>query len=215
MEEPVETKQYHGYTIEIHQDPDPQNPREWDNLGKMICFHRGYDLGDKHDMGPEDLQKLVARNDVVSLPLYLLDHSGLWMNTTGFSHIDPQRWDWGQLGYIYVDATKLRKEYGSKFSADSVRKKALKVLESEVKTFNDYLTGNVYGYLVKGPDGSHIDSCWGYYGESGTTDAMKSAMDLVQSPPYQMELPKGSRPRRSRKSRPTSAGSVGIQGLKR
>ena len=35
-------------TLRIVQDIDPQNPRtEWDNLGKMFCWHSRYDLGDK------------------------------------------------------------------------------------------------------------------------------------------------------------------------
>ena len=28
---------YRGYTIEIDQDEFPESPREWDNLGTMIC----------------------------------------------------------------------------------------------------------------------------------------------------------------------------------
>ena len=36
------------YKIEVIQDSEPESPREWDNLGNMICFHRNYNLGDKH-----------------------------------------------------------------------------------------------------------------------------------------------------------------------
>jgi hypothetical protein len=38
-----------GYKLEILNDDCPMSPREWDNLGTMICFHRGYRLGDKHN----------------------------------------------------------------------------------------------------------------------------------------------------------------------
>lgn len=38
------------YRVKVEHDHDPLNPRtEWDNLGKMICFHRDYNLGDEHD----------------------------------------------------------------------------------------------------------------------------------------------------------------------
>jgi hypothetical protein len=42
-------------SLSIVQDMDPQGPREWDNMGKMVCWHRRHDLGDKHDFKtPED-----------------------------------------------------------------------------------------------------------------------------------------------------------------
>ena len=69
-----------GYVIELHVDSDPENPRQWDNMGEMVCFHKRYDLGDKdHGFTPETLLEYVKDPNVVSLPLYLMDHSGLTM----------------------------------------------------------------------------------------------------------------------------------------
>ena len=36
------------YVLVIQPDDDPFNPREDDNFGKMVCFHRRYHLGDHH-----------------------------------------------------------------------------------------------------------------------------------------------------------------------
>lgn len=37
-------------TVAILPDRDPMNPRtDWDNVSKMICWHRRYNLGDKHN----------------------------------------------------------------------------------------------------------------------------------------------------------------------
>ena len=37
------------YTLLISEDDMPLNPRkESDNLGKMVCWHRHYQLGDQH-----------------------------------------------------------------------------------------------------------------------------------------------------------------------
>ncbi len=33
--------------VRIIQDSDPMSPREWDNVGKMVCWHRRYNLGDE------------------------------------------------------------------------------------------------------------------------------------------------------------------------
>lgn len=36
------------YILKIWQDADSENPREWDEGCKMYCWHRNYNLGDKH-----------------------------------------------------------------------------------------------------------------------------------------------------------------------
>ena len=38
-----------------------------------------------------------------------------------------------------------------------------RVLISEVKTYDDYLQGNVYGWIVKDSEENEIDSVWGYF----------------------------------------------------
>lgn len=35
--------------LRIVQDVDTESPREWDNLGTMICWHSRYNLGDDHN----------------------------------------------------------------------------------------------------------------------------------------------------------------------
>ena len=75
---------YKGCTITIHQDDDAESPREYDNLGTMVCCHGRYNLGDR-SVQPEDINPTLAEfgDDMISLPLYLYDHSGITMNTTG------------------------------------------------------------------------------------------------------------------------------------
>lgn len=251
------------YTLFIVDDDMPDNPREeYDNLGKMVCFHSRHSLGDKHDYDePRDfLQRLLFReyssgpgseygkpvydyiksskarearleynrsthewelmennywasgqdwyasssypaslkgkevpdwflddclsalrmsellelaegiDGMVILPLYLYDHSGLTMNTTGFSC----PWDSGQVGWIYADKETLEKEYG-KVTPETLET-ARRVLEGEVKEYDYYLTGQCYGFqLFKGED--EIDSCWGYLGEiRDVQDAVKECL---------------------------------------
>ena len=180
----VETIKYRGYTIRIETDDMPQDPRRWDNLGTMVCWYRRYDLGDKHDFkepdalwvelcGNESLQekfyyhdwlskqqkeravKLALQNNVI-LPLYLYDHSGITMKTYPFSC----PWDSGQAGYIYVSHEQIRKEYGWKRLTKARIKKIEQYLRREVETYDNCLTGAVYGYEIK----ESGDSCWGFYG---------------------------------------------------
>ena len=164
----VKTFRKENYELEILQDESPESPREWDNLGTMICFHRRYNLGDKHNFSVEEGEKMTKEKDIISLPLYLYDHSGITMNTTGFSC----RWDSGCVGFIYVTKEQVRKEYNVKRITKDIVDKVTKVLQGEVKTYDQYLTGDVYGYRIskvevcdKGCEHKEeVDSCWGYYG---------------------------------------------------
>ena len=45
---------YKGYIIKIFQDEMAENPREWDNLGTMVCFHPDYNLGDIQERDPNE-----------------------------------------------------------------------------------------------------------------------------------------------------------------
>lgn len=158
----IETFEVEGLTVKIFQDEDPESPRAWDNLGKMICFHRRYTLGDKHELTIEEAHKIAADPANIVLPLYLIDHSGLSMRTRDFSDCDPGEWDSGQVGIIYADKDTIKKEYG-KVNAETCEQ-ARKVLQAEVETFDQHLRGDVYGYVIEGEDGEHGDSCWGFYG---------------------------------------------------
>ena len=176
----VHQEKYKDFEIEIYQDIDPMDPRSWDNLGTMVCFHRRYRLGDKSDLSMEELNDLIKRKDVIALPLYLYDHSGISMST-GRQYPFNCPWDSGQVGYIYATYENIRESFATKRITKKVIEHATQCLESEVKTYNDYLIGNVYGYVVK-KDGEQIDSCWGYLGdwdgkEYGALVAAKEIVD--------------------------------------
>jgi len=154
--------------LKIWRDECPENPCSWDNLGTMVCWHRRYNLGDQHDFrSPEDFQewvKEIGRKNFVILPLYLYDHSGITISTTPFSC----PWDSGQVGWIYVTKTCLREEFGVKRITKNIIRRAEEILRAEVKTYDQYLRGEVYGftaYEVAGGNIVKIDSCGGFYGD--------------------------------------------------
>jgi hypothetical protein len=85
------------------------------------------------------------------------------------------------VGFIYVPIAKIKAEYGWKTLTKARRKKIEEYLRSEVKTYDDYLTGQVYGYTVEKLDNAtgeweQEDSCWGFFGddveESGLLDTI-------------------------------------------
>lgn len=143
----------------------------------MVCFHRNYKLGDEHEFdSPEDFEKFLKREkkNIIVLPLYLYDHSGITMKTSPFN----DRWDSGQVGYIYVTREAGRKWFGVKRINE---KKVIDYLNSEVKTYDNFLTGEVYYCSTEDQNGEMIDSCGGFFGynheENGLMEYGKNSID--------------------------------------
>ena len=172
-------EEYKGYSIKLFQDENAESPRKWDNLGTMICFHPNYDLGDKHNMTPEELIELVKRKDVLAFPLALLDHSGLWMKVGTSWDVDPGGWDTSRVGLIYVTHDDIRKEYGVKCITKKILESAERSLRSEVEVYSDYLEGNVVGWVVEDKNGEWVESVWGFYGKEGQKEAIKQAKGTI------------------------------------
>jgi len=184
--EPIQTTEYKGHTIKIYPDDSPESPREWDNVGHMTCFHRHYDLGDKHHIDAAnfdgwDAVAAYLRDEeqaTVMLPLYLYDHGGITMRVGGFSGCPlPQghrEFDTMMVGFIWCTAAEIEAQWGT--GADA-RGKAVNRLTGEVQTYDQYLRGDVYGYVVEGMDMAEIDSCWGFYGMEYAIAEAQSIVD--------------------------------------
>lgn len=210
MEDPIDIEEYNGYEIGVFPDDvGGDTPRDWDNLGRMVCWHSRYSLGDEEPKcTPEEFfrnlamevddtverrieywengrgwQMLLQKNrdtaveeceatvegiiekalkkHVVMLDLYLYDHSGITMRTTPFSC----PWDSGQVGYIYVVREDVLKEFSAKILTPALRKKAVEIMQGEVEVYDQYLTGEVYGYMIRKKGEDWEGGCWGFYGD--------------------------------------------------
>jgi hypothetical protein len=149
-------------TVMVFQDTDPMHPRkEFDNVGTIAYRHSRYTLGEEEIYDPiewlEDMLGLERKYEYtdrrkeeledrfcceyIALPLYLYDHSGISIGTGGFSC----PWDSGQVGYIYCTKEKAIKEWGNKICTKKVRERAIRYLEGEIETFDQYLRGDIYG----------------------------------------------------------------------
>ena len=168
-----------GRELKIYADETTENPREWDNLGVMICRHSRYNLGDEQDNSFngsfEEFESYLIkeRGAVVILPLTLYDHSGLSISTTSEYPFNC-RWDSSRVGYIIATADTIKKEYGVKRISKKLKAKVRDILKGEVETYDQYLRGEVYGFEVLSPkiceccqhsEDEILDSCWGFYGD--------------------------------------------------
>lgn len=175
---PMETK-LNGYTLKIIPDENPLNPRtDCDHLGIMLCWHRRYSLGDNHPYDtPQDFEESAAAKDMfVCLPVYLLDHSGLYVSVNDFN----DSWDSGQLGFIYCTKQDAQKWFNN---TDVTEDEIKKELTAEVEEYNDYLNGAWYGFLIEGLDGEVEDSCGGFRYD-GSMKKLASEMKSYVSDKY-------------------------------
>lgn len=172
----IENFEHAGLAVKIFQDCDAESPREWDNLGTIVHWHRRYDFGEQID-NPQEFLDALPRGSIV-LPIALLDHSGLHMWVGNGSHwSDAGGWDSGQVGFIYCTPEQIRKEYSCKRISKQTREKAERVLRGEIEAFDQFLRGDVYGYQVTDEENNHLDSCCGFFGFEYCKAEAKSAAE--------------------------------------
>lgn len=193
--DPLRTFKFNdGRQFEIYRDDDPDSPRNWDNLGTMVCFHKRYQLGDmEHGLRQEEFAQwseveewLRRKMDAaIVLPLYLYDHSGLRIKVGSFAGL-PQghaEFDSGQIGFIFVTNATIKAEYGD----DKANERAETHLRGEVETYDQYLRGDVYGFVLRKPPcgecgepGDEEHSCWGFYGDDPLENGMADGLSKEQ-----------------------------------
>lgn len=178
------------FELEVEHDDDPMNPRtDWDNFTTMICSHRRYSIGDKHDYKSENFDSWEEMKEQILLdfkvllikPLYMYDHSGITIKTSSFSC----QWDSGQIGWVFIDEKQWKSLHGE---VEVTEDKLDSILESEVKVYDEYLTGNVYQYTIyeiNTCDLGHehksvVESCGSYYDEGDCRDEGLSVLKSLQ-----------------------------------
>lgn len=188
--EAIKSIEYKGCEISIYYDETPLNPRvDWDNMATMVCKHSRYILGDEqfsddpidylirelnlsvreeekiYEMGynTSTLNYLVEkwRKTHFVLPLYLYDHSGITISTGSFAC----KWDSGQIGWIVCSFEDARKWHNFKKLTAKRKQLIIECMEAEVQEYDQYLTGEVYGFIAEDENGNQLDSCWGFFGD--------------------------------------------------
>ena len=190
--------------LTIEPDDDgPENPRDWDNMGRMVCSHRRYNLRGSEPKTPHinfgnfsnwdevSAHLIKCHEAFVILPLYLYDHSGITIATTPFSC----RWDSGQVGFIYATREDILNNLVNQPKRVTKNRKlwAEQALRQEVEAYDRYLRGEAYCYVIRDEDDNIIESCGGfdnedYCREQGESELALLTEDEDQSDVLQAEL---------------------------
>lgn len=197
------------YKLIMKTDANPECPREWDNIGTMIGFHRTYNAGDKHNYSSplelmydladeydskktevlEDLYNddKLSESDYFKKLKELADKNNLILPVFLFDHSGVSystkdfndSWDSGQVGYIYTSYETIKSEYGD-ISEDSINK-AKSYMEGEVETYSQWANGDVYGFrLIKvDEDGDEIEEIDSCWGFYGSDPKENGIADNI------------------------------------
>ena len=165
--------QHAGYTVRIQLDEDAQSPETYGNTDLFLLTTKnryfsvqreGFDLENFRVRVIEPGEDMPEVPDYINkyhvFPLYTYIHGGVSLSTSGFSC----QWDSGQIGVILV----------SKDGGFTDPEQAAKSLCDE---WNQYLSGDVWGYTVTSNDGEPVDSCCGFYGRDYCVEAAKTASE--------------------------------------
>lgn len=196
MKKPVD---YKNHRIYIKPDENEESPRRWDNMAKMYCFHGRHNVGDKHDYNQNNykgwegfLRQLNEDFDIAAVEfVYMYDHSGRELSTTPFSC----SFDSGQVGFAFVTKETALHEFGqgtTELTPEIIEKCRVRI-KGEIETYNMYLAGDVWYFVIKeiiqavGSNGKkyeieeEVESIGGYYGYEYCLAEAKSSVDYIVS----------------------------------
>jgi hypothetical protein len=177
-----------NYILRVYYDESPSDPREDDNLTKMVCFHPRYPLGDDHDFKKDDfnswaeMEKYITgvEKPIIIKTLYYYDHGGITIGTKPFGC----HWDSGVLGFVYIRKEDVRNEFSIKRCGQNMVERCNVLLNGEVDTYDRYVQGLIYGFRVfKVTDGveEELESCWGFYDEDECMTEAKCIMEWCKN----------------------------------
>lgn len=148
--------------LEVVQDDDTYSPRDNSNAG-ILCVASNHITNETHDFdihkhknwGQVEKWLRAKKGAIAVIPVYLYNHSGIFINTTGFDC----KWDSGQAGLYYT--TKL--QYMECVDNYLETSKIKQVLEQEIEALNKYFTGDIYAYKITNKLGNVIEFAGNYY----------------------------------------------------
>ena len=72
----------------------------------------------------------------------------------------------------------MRKEYGVSRVTKKIKEIVLGTLKAEVEIYDQYISGEVYGFTIEDGDGMYLDSCGGFYGlDESSIENMKDYVE--------------------------------------
>lgn len=153
---------YKDYKIKIRQDESSESPDSCGNEELFLVFdHRqfsvkrkGFEPGDIYDYimslcHPDDEFDVEDYSDYYIYPVEAYIHSGVSLSL--FEGTTSSNWDSSVSGYILIKKNYVL-EFPNIASDQDKTDKAYELANTLIEEWNQYLSGEVYGYIVEKPD---------------------------------------------------------------
>jgi len=144
-----------------------------------VQWERGYGC-----RTPEEAQEEADAGHVpgwIVFPLAAYIHSGVHLSVGSCSV--GCRWDSGQVGWVFV---KEENGWGERDGKPITHEQIAQWL---VDGWNQYLSGDVWCFVIEDSDGEVLDSCGGIYGMEDALEAAKNDSMAVDVEPDTKEVP--------------------------
>jgi hypothetical protein len=172
MDKPVHTEGLRGYTIKLFTDHDTTSPSESaDKHAFLVYGHRDFTVNGPSKERAQDVhrdKKKWAKTHHVH-EVYAYIHSGVRLGLSTAGMVDVQ-WDVSMCGYLLITKDKSEIPRPDEYA------------QSMIDEWNQYLSGDVYGYVIADGNGEHVDSCWGFF---GFDYAKTEARNAVPTQPFE------------------------------
>lgn len=157
---------YRGMSIKIYFDESAESPASWDNPDAFLCSdYRDLRVNSESIFAADCRDAINADewtlNGFHIFPVCIYDHSGIAL-VLGVMH--GRNFSNGRA-FVCV-------KHNDASSAERIAK-------GVVEEWNMYLSGHVYGFVAEDEDGEMIESCWGFYGDSGIEQAISEAKSAI------------------------------------
>lgn len=178
IDQPIQTEEFLGCTIEIYPDECPVTPRDWANYTTIHAYHPEYNLADHDDdkelnREPDWEEFIQGAQDIKDIlhwkPLYLkrFRRGPKLKAVSKNSNFNTSS---KMAGFAIVLAETAEKLGGM----NKDWKEWDQIIDDEIEVYSKYLRGDVEGYKVVDSDGEEMDSCWGYFDRDHLLDTARA-----------------------------------------
>jgi hypothetical protein len=182
FDDPLEVIEHRGHKIEVFQDDQNMDtPNDWDPetvclfhehrdfcafpriKGEKMQPHEGYHM---FDVFHKENTYEFAGITFWLFAVYAYIHSGvsLYSNRRAAMQYEPTGFDTSFKGFCLVN----KESYPTIEEAEKIR-------DQHLESWNQILSGDVYGYLIDGAGG-----CWGFYGKEGKEQMIAEAKAEIE-----------------------------------
>lgn len=208
MRQTAHEEEYKGCNIKIYHDDCANSPREDDNFGTIVAWHRNYSLSDdkKFSMSLEGwARSIIADEHIEALEKYEEEQTTKLEYT--YEATQDELLEYAEKSNLIVPVYMYdhsgialsTSSFGCRWDSGQVGwiyvshekiikeygtldlEKANALLISEVKVYGQYVNGEVYGYVTEDAEGEEIDSCWGFIGYSNDEYMIQQAKDSIDN----------------------------------